>query len=61
MNIQFKAKLQLAIEKCIEDAADEPSWVHFIHPELSLQMTNAAEAVFDSNQSAQEYAANQTE
>lgn len=61
MNIQFKAKLQLTIEKCIEDAADQPSWVYLIHPELSLQMTNAAEAVFDSSQSAQEYAANQTE
>ena len=56
MNLQLKAKLELAINKVINDICeDQQYWEYYIHPELYRQMTDAAEAVFDSAQTAQKY------
>jgi len=57
MNIQLKAKIEMAIEKVITDNCEDATWNHYIHPELYSQMTNAAEMVFDASQSAQEFKA----
>jgi len=55
MNTQLKAKLELAIDKVIQDNCEDDYWNYLIHPELVKQMTDAAELVFDSAQDAQEY------
>jgi hypothetical protein len=57
MDTLLKAKIEAAIDKVINAAAeeDEVSWDNFIHSTLVKQMTNAAEAVFDSAQDAQKF------
>lgn len=61
MNIQLKAKLQLAIYKVINDNCDTVDyWDGYIHDEIYDQMTNAAEAVFDASMMGQKYAKEQS-
>lgn len=55
MNTAFKAKLEAAIESVVNDNCEEEYWSHYIHSELYRQMTDAAEAVFDAAQTAQEF------
>lgn len=57
MDTLFKAKIEVAIQKALNDSAEngEDAWSHLIHPDLVKQMTNAAESVFDAAQSAQDY------
>lgn len=59
MNIQLKAKLQVAIDKVINDNCEEEFWDGYIHDELYTQMTNAAELVFDASMMGQKYAKEQ--
>ena len=61
MNTQLKAKLELAIDKVIQDNCEDDYWQYMIHPELVKQMTNAAEMVFDSAQDAQLYYEHESE
>ena len=63
MNIQLKAKLQVAIDKVINDNCytGDYYWNVYIHDELYDQMTNAAEMVFDASMMGQKYAKEQSE
>ena len=53
MDTQLKADIEAAITATLVDSG--AAWNHLLHPTLVKQMTNAAEAVFDSVQDAQEY------
>ena len=53
MDIQLKANISKAIDKAINEAADDTPWDGYIHNELVAQMTNAAEQVFDAAMGAQ--------
>ena len=55
MNTKFKATLEEAISKSLNDHCEDEYWDYFIHPTLVRQMTDAAEVVFDAAQAAQEY------
>lgn len=55
MNLELKVKLQRAIDALLNNNGDEEYWENWIHPELSMQMTNAAELIFDSAQNAQKF------
>lgn len=56
MNTRLKAKIEEAIDKVLQDTAEDSYWSYYIHDELVTQMTNAAEQVFDAAMKAQEYA-----
>ena len=56
MTLKLKVKLEEAVQNWIEEICehdDRPEG--YMHPELVIQMTNAAEAVFDSGFAAQAY------
>ena len=55
MNIELKVKLQRAIDSVLDNNVDENYWDNWIHPDLTKQMTNAAELIFDSAQDAQKF------
>ena len=59
MNTQLKADIEKAIDNVIQKSCEEPLWSGYIHDELVQQMTDAAEAVFDSAMKAQEFAESQ--
>ncbi len=53
MHIQLKANISKAIDNAINEAADDAPWDGYIHNELVMQMTTAAEQVFDAAMAAQ--------
>lgn len=55
MKLELKLALEKAIDKTLNDCAEDQLWGRYIHPSLVSQMVNAAEAVFDSAQDAQDY------
>jgi hypothetical protein len=56
----MNTKLKLAIEEAIDGALNKHSegnlWDGYIHTELTQQMANAAEQVFDASMSGQAFA-----
>jgi hypothetical protein len=61
MHTALKAKLEAAIEEVINANCEDDYWTHYIHSELYRQMADAAEAVFDAAQTAQEFKEQQDE
>ena len=57
MQTRLKGEIEEAIEEALDRHAemDDVAWAQLIHPKLVHQMMNAAEAVFDAAQDAQEY------
>ncbi len=55
MDIQLKANIGKAIDNAINEAADDAPWDGYIHNELVMQMTTAAEQVFDAAMTAQAF------
>jgi hypothetical protein len=57
MQTRLKGELEEAIGEILDSRADAggDDWQYLIHPKLVHQMMNAAEAVFDAAQDAQEY------
>lgn len=53
MKTELKLRIENAINKTIEEAADKNLWDGYIHDGLVNQMTNAAEQVFDSAMESQ--------
>jgi len=50
MKTELKARLELAIVGVLEQAAEEEGfWDGWISEDLAVNMTNAAESVFDAN------------
>ena len=62
MQTRLKGELEEAIAGVLDRCAEngDGDWEHLIHPKLVHQMMNAAEAVFDAAQDAQEYYAHET-
>ena len=56
MNTKLKLAVEEAIDKAIQDNAENNMWDGYIHPDLSKQMANAAEQVFDASMTGQEFA-----
>lgn len=59
MNTKLKLAIEQAIDKTIQNLCEDDLWDGYIHHELAQQMTNAAEAVFDSSMSGQKFAGEQ--
>jgi hypothetical protein len=55
MNRELRIRLERAIEKVIENNAEEGWWDGYIHEGLCQQMTAAAVAVFDASMDGQSY------
>lgn len=60
MHPKLRLLIYNAIEKAINDSAEEQLWPHWVHDDLVCQMTDAAETVFDSSQHGQEYMIRET-
>jgi len=58
MKTKLKLALETAIESVIEKSCEKDLWSdeNYIHSNLYLQMTEAAERVFDAAMDAQEFA-----
>lgn len=59
MKTELKLALERAINKVIADNCEKDLWDGYIHNDLEKQMANAAEQVFDSSMSGQQYAKDQ--
>lgn len=57
MHLKLKLAIEEALTKVLEDYADDNLWQDYIHDTLTAQMTNAAEAVFDSSMDGQKFKA----
>jgi hypothetical protein len=61
MNSRLLARLEKAIDKVIQDSAEDCFWDQYIHDELPRQMADAAASVFDASMHGQAYAAKENE
>jgi len=56
MKLQLKAAIEKAIDDALDANAEEDLWDGYVHDELVMQMTSAAEQVFDAAMDAQKFA-----
>lgn len=61
MNLKLKHLIHEAVENAIQSNAEDELWPYFIHENLVDNMVDAAEAVFDSAQKAQDFYKHQTQ
>lgn len=59
MKTQLTLAIETAIEKIIDDNAEDDLWEGYIDPHLAHRMALAAELVFDSAMEAQAFAKEQ--